>query len=139
MNFFEVASLLVCAVIGAIVFAVTMALGLTPGLATLLGICCAVFLVLVQIALVRWWLRIQPLWPTCRNGKCRAPEYEMVERGAGMSFVRCQCGDIYQHSRDAKSDTRRFKLVTANGTTVPYLKARGWRAWEPENETENQV
>jgi hypothetical protein len=75
-----------------------------------------------------------PVYPICRNGKCKGArfaglglyeggrgDYEPVQRGGECGYVRCRCGDVYQKRIAEKTVVH----VLADGTAVPYM------AWKP--------
>lgn len=68
-----------------------------------------------------------PLRPTCRQGKCFADDYELIEvNEAGGSFS-CRCGDKYIRKGN------RFMIVDKNGIPQPFMKRQGkFHPWEED-------
>jgi hypothetical protein len=80
---------------------------------------------LIGHILERWF----PRRPPCKNGKCLAPDYEMVEiRQLKDRFAlawRCKCGTMYLQKFP------RFQELLPDGSVVPYMKrTRG--KWKPD-------
>jgi len=60
-----------------------------------------------------------PLRPVCKNGKCRAKDYEIVEISAEGTIWVCKCGDKYIRKG------RTFMRLTEDGDTEPYMAYNG--------------
>lgn len=55
--------------------------------------------------------------PPCRNGRCRAAQYQCLESSSDGSLYRCACGDRY-----LQTPSDEFKFMRADGATEPYLQ-----------------
>ena len=96
-------------------------LGFFGGIAVTLG-------ALIGVSKICLW--IWPERPVCRNGKCKAKDYELHRVGDKFYWF-CRCKDRYYYDR------LRFYQVRKDGSLVPYMIHRAFRGWisdTPEKE-----
>ena len=69
-----------------------------------------------------------PIRPVCRNGKCKAINYQLAYGDEKIAIFYCLCGDKYQ--RKGKD----FSIVLPDGSVQPYMRHEGiFRGWKPTN------
>jgi hypothetical protein len=86
-------------------------------------------------------LRWRPMFPTCRQGRCKDTDYrylyldeaapqahQQLQDSHGGKLLRCACGTVYLDSlRD-----RRFYEVAEDGSLRPFRRYRPFGRWQPD-------
>ena len=98
--------------------------GRVPGiacgvLAFLLGFGIAICFWLALGKLLSLWHIWRPLRPVCKNGKCKAEDYKIINVSAGSTVWICKCGDEYIRKG------RTFMYINENGVFEPYMIYNG--------------
>lgn len=74
------------------------------------------------------WHERHPLRPVCKNGVCRADDYELVEAQRDFLAFRCRCGIRYIHKQ------RQFLEILPDGTPKRFMRKKaGFGGWEPDD------
>ena len=97
---------------------------------------------LAMLTLLALGLRYRPVFPRCKNGRCRDSDYrhlyldseatghhKWLQDSKDGKLVRCGCGTFYLDSlRDC-----RFYEVLDDGSLVPYMRYSPLGRWQPDN------
>jgi len=70
------------------------------------------------------WHHWCPLRPNCKNGVCRATDYELVEVQRDFLAFRCNCGTKYVQKG------HQFLEILSDGTPKRFMRKRGLGGWE---------
>ena len=113
-----------CAIYGAMTLGhwlgwVGYALGLVGGGAAITTL----IYVLLTLHDLIWWGR--PPLPACRNGKCKADDYELRCVGEEFDWF-CKCGTRY------RKKPRRLYEVRSDGSLGRYMIWKPFRGWFPD-------
>jgi hypothetical protein len=74
------------------------------------------------------WYKCRPLRPPCRNGKCKAGDYQLLRATTDGSVFQCQCGDKYFRL----GRTGRFLEILPDGSLRPYMRRTPFGKWQPD-------
>ena len=72
-----------------------------------------------------YWLRLRPLRPRCKLGRCDVSDYKSPDANLEGVFFVCRCGTKYFQSGG------RFQEVGDKGQLIPYMKwslLQGWQS-----------